>query len=244
MSVVEELGVAGALSRRGYADLSGALSVLTDTAPTEDLTAAARVFAALVADDLDAARRLAKDPDVRLTGRRGPLALFTDVVDDDIADFGAVAQARSALPDLSAASGRLAATPLVAAFFTRAHATGVPADREALHRAVSTFEALGIARPADACRAMLREAGVPLPRRPSTMDGVPAELRAVGVTSRELEVLRLIADGRSNREIAATLYLSPRTVEKHVERLLMKTGAANRTALAGLLHATADGSAG
>jgi DNA-binding NarL/FixJ family response regulator len=81
---------------------------------------------------------------------------------------------------------------------------------------------------------MLREAGVPLPRRSSAQDGVPDELRAAGVTARELDVLRLIAEGHTNRDVAAALYLSPRTVEKHVERLLMKTGAANRTALATL----------
>jgi DNA-binding NarL/FixJ family response regulator len=45
-------------------------------------------------------------------------------------------------------------------------------------------------------------------------------------------VLALLADGLTNREIASRLYLSPRTVEKHVERILAKTGQVNRTALA------------
>ena len=44
--------------------------------------------------------------------------------------------------------------------------------------------------------------------------------------------LALLAEGLTNKEIAARLYLSPRTVEKHVERILTKTGLANRTALA------------
>jgi DNA-binding CsgD family transcriptional regulator len=52
-----------------------------------------------------------------------------------------------------------------------------------------------------------------------------------GVTSREADVLGLIAEGLSNKEIAARLYLSPRTVEKHVESLLRKTGARSRTQL-------------
>jgi len=52
-------------------------------------------------------------------------------------------------------------------------------------------------------------------------------------------VLRLIAEGHTNRDVAAALYLSPRTVEKHVERLLMKTGAPNRTALAALMRTNA-----
>jgi DNA-binding NarL/FixJ family response regulator len=44
------------------------------------------------------------------------------------------------------------------------------------------------------------------------------------VTAREVDVLAQVVAGRSNRQIAETLHLSVRTVEKHVERLLMKTG--------------------
>ena len=53
----------------------------------------------------------------------------------------------------------------------------------------------------------------------------------MGVTGREVEVLRLLADGLSNQEIAARLYLSPRTVERHVENLSVKTGVERRTQL-------------
>jgi DNA-binding CsgD family transcriptional regulator len=53
-----------------------------------------------------------------------------------------------------------------------------------------------------------------------------------GVTAREADVLRLVAEGLPNKEIAARLRLSPRTVEKHVESLLRKTGARSRTELA------------
>jgi DNA-binding NarL/FixJ family response regulator len=53
---------------------------------------------------------------------------------------------------------------------------------------------------------------------------VTGVLAAQGVTPREAQVLAQIAAGRSNREIAGALHLSVRTVEKHVERLLMKTG--------------------
>jgi DNA-binding CsgD family transcriptional regulator len=49
-------------------------------------------------------------------------------------------------------------------------------------------------------------------------------LAAQGVTPREVEVMAQVAAGRSNREIAEFMNLSVRTVEKHVERLLMKTG--------------------
>ncbi|MBV9940652.1 MAG: helix-turn-helix transcriptional regulator [Solirubrobacterales bacterium] len=47
-----------------------------------------------------------------------------------------------------------------------------------------------------------------------------------------MDVLLLLAQGLTNRQIAARLYLSPRTVEKHVERLLTKTHSPNRVALA------------
>ncbi len=65
-----------------------------------------------------------------------------------------------------------------------------------------------------------------------------ADLARLGVTAREADVLALVALGLANKEIASRLYLSSRTVEKHVERLLMKTGAANRAQLAVLASAT------
>ena len=53
---------------------------------------------------------------------------------------------------------------------------------------------------------------------------VPSALRGLGVTSREMDVLRLVAGGLSNGDIAQRLYLSPRTVETHVSSLLARTG--------------------
>jgi DNA-binding NarL/FixJ family response regulator len=58
------------------------------------------------------------------------------------------------------------------------------------------------------------------------------------ITDREREVLALVAEGLANRAIAERLFLSVRTVEKHVERLLAKTGSANRTQL--VLYAVRD----
>ena len=62
---------------------------------------------------------------------------------------------------------------------------------------------------------------------------MPAGLRALGVTSREAEVLALLADGLTNQELGRRLHLSPRTVEKHVASLLTKTGCRRRAQLAG-----------
>jgi DNA-binding NarL/FixJ family response regulator len=51
----------------------------------------------------------------------------------------------------------------------------------------------------------------------------------VPLSDRELEVLRLLADGRSNREIAGTLFLAEGTVKNHVTNVLAKLGARDRT---------------
>ena len=50
-----------------------------------------------------------------------------------------------------------------------------------------------------------------------------------GLTERELEVLRHIAAGRSNQQIADTLVISLNTVLRHVSHILAKTGSDNRT---------------
>jgi DNA-binding NarL/FixJ family response regulator len=63
---------------------------------------------------------------------------------------------------------------------------------------------------------------------------VPDELAERGVTSREMDVLRLVTAGLTNRQIAERLVLSPKTVEKHVASLLHKNGAADRAALVDL----------
>jgi DNA-binding CsgD family transcriptional regulator len=108
-----------------------------------------------------------------------------------------------------------------------------------LREAAAYFGIRGDDRVAAACRGLLRGAGAPVPRlRPG--DGeLPGQLRALGVTEREADVLRLVAQGLGNREIAERMFLSPRTVEKHVASLLAKTGL-RRIQLAGY-SATLDG---
>lgn len=97
------------------------------------------------------------------------------------------------------------------------------------------FTAAGFEAPAAACRRMLRHTGARI-ARPGPV--APA-LRRHGVTAREAEVLGLLTAGLSNRDIAARLGLSHRTVEKHVERLLAKTGSGGRAELA-VRSATGD----
>ena len=80
------------------------------------------------------------------------------------------------------------------------------------------------------CRDALRRAGVPV-RRGRGDSLVPAALRAHGVTSREVDVLTLLARGLTNAAISEQLFLSPRTVETHIASLLAKSGTANRQQL-------------
>jgi DNA-binding CsgD family transcriptional regulator len=54
--------------------------------------------------------------------------------------------------------------------------------------------------------------------------------RVAGLTDRELEVLRLLAQGRTNREIATTLVLSEKTVARHLTNIFNKIGVENRAA--------------
>jgi DNA-binding CsgD family transcriptional regulator len=65
----------------------------------------------------------------------------------------------------------------------------------------------------------------------------------LGITAREADVLGLVADGLANKQIAARLRVSPRTVEKHIEALLRKTSSQSRTQLA-VLAAGASAHAG
>ena len=87
-------------------------------------------------------------------------------------------------------------------------------DAPALRHAWTTFQRLGAGPPAAIAAARLRERGPECFSR------------------REREVIELVAAGLSNKAIAARLYLSPRTVEKHIERLLAKTNSASRAQLA------------
>ncbi|MFH9228060.1 response regulator [Streptomyces lydicus] len=63
----------------------------------------------------------------------------------------------------------------------------------------------------------------------SQEDGNGGQGRGTSLTDRESEVLALIADGRSNREIARALVLSEKTVKTHVSNILMKLDLADRT---------------
>ncbi|MBO9379289.1 helix-turn-helix transcriptional regulator [Sphingomonas histidinilytica] len=67
------------------------------------------------------------------------------------------------------------------------------------------------------------------PRAPIPFDGNPQAIESLGITPRELAVLHELAAGRSNKEIAIRLAVSPNTIKTHVTRLFEKLGAARRT---------------
>lgn len=100
-----------------------------------------------------------------------------------------------------------------------------------LRRAEHHFHEQGVPAVTNACRAALRRIGAPVHQHRSGTDGIPEQLRALGVTVREYEAFRLLADRLSNKDIAERLFISPRTVEKHIASLMNKTGAASRADL-------------
>jgi DNA-binding CsgD family transcriptional regulator len=120
-----------------------------------------------------------------------------------------------------------------AAWLRRSHASSARVDEQAEH-ARDLAERHGLVR----VRRLLGEDG---PQTPGPAPGPD------GLTTRELEVLRLIGRGRSNREIATDLFISEHTAANHVRSILMKTQSANRTAAAryamrhGLLEESSDG---
>jgi DNA-binding NarL/FixJ family response regulator len=63
-----------------------------------------------------------------------------------------------------------------------------------------------------------------------------ASAARAGLTGREVEVLRLLAAGKTNRQIAATLFISPNTVSHHLRNIFAKSGATNRTQAAAFAH--------
>ncbi|MGW0748439.1 helix-turn-helix transcriptional regulator [Streptomyces sp. NPDC002587] len=107
---------------------------------------------------------------------------------------------------------------------------GAPVDW--LREAEEYFHGAGLQAVVGACRGLLRGMGAPVRQRRTGTEQVPPDLRRCGITVREFEVARLLAERMGNKDIAGRLHISPRTVEKHVASLLQKTGHPNRTAFA------------
>ena len=95
--------------------------------------------------------------------------------------------------------------------------------------ALATFERLGAASARDQAAALLRTLGDSGRTRPQQAGDIVAAL-----TPRELEVLVLVSAGLTNAEIAERLFISPKTAEHHVGRILTKLGVRSRAEAAAL----------
>jgi DNA-binding CsgD family transcriptional regulator len=148
---------------------------------------------------------------------------------------------------IAARGGDPAAPSLLAELAARAHQQGLGLDRvwalldlgeaaatndperaiAALHEADATATTLGAASERALAKQRLRELGV----RPATAGRARGDAPPFALSRRELEVARLAAHGARNAEIAATLFLSQKTVEQHLSRAFAKLGVRNRAEL-------------
>jgi DNA-binding CsgD family transcriptional regulator len=109
------------------------------------------------------------------------------------------------------------------------------AATEAVREAAELARGLGAAPMAAEATALAQRARLSLDAERSE----PAATETAtpfGLTDRELEVLRLIAAGQTNREIGGTLYMSPKTASAHVSRILSKLGVSGRVEAAAVAH--------
>jgi DNA-binding CsgD family transcriptional regulator/tetratricopeptide (TPR) repeat protein len=172
----------------------------------------------------------------------------------DLAAWQATARAertrRDGQPDPSAWAAAVAAwqrlgQPYRAAYadFRQAEAllsAGGDRDRAAaaLGRAAEVTARLG-ARPLDGeVRALARRGRLDLtpPAATAPAAAAPTPAEQLGLTPREAEILAFVAAGRSNRQIAQELFISPRTVGVHVSNLLAKLGVTGRVEAAAIAH--------
>ena len=83
----------------------------------------------------------------------------------------------------------------------------------------------------DAARGVFAQLGAaPDLARVDSLTRRGASVDTHGLTPRELQVLRLVAAGKSNREIASALVISEHTVARHVQNIFAKLGVSSRTA--------------
>jgi DNA-binding NarL/FixJ family response regulator/tetratricopeptide (TPR) repeat protein len=104
-----------------------------------------------------------------------------------------------------------------------------------LEHAEADLRACGAVRYADETARQLRRLGRRVTRIRRRGDAGPLPL-----SRRELEIATLVAEGKTNRQIAAELYLSGRTVESHLSRVFAKLGVSSRAAVGGALARRAN----
>ncbi|HEU5389776.1 MAG TPA: AAA family ATPase [Streptosporangiaceae bacterium] len=168
----------------------------------------------------------------RLTadGLAQPAFRLTFAAEADGADWDPVARAWEAVGQ---------PYPLAGALLRAAEAALSAGDRDGatsrLRRAAALAQSLGARPLSDDITLLARRARIPL--GPDDDGHASAsEPDRLGLTAREFEVLRLVAAGRSNREIAAELFISAKTVSVHVSNILGKLGVTSRGEAAAAAH--------
>ncbi len=113
-------------------------------------------------------------------------------------------------------------------------------DRDAatpvLRRAANITGRLGARLLDGEVKALARRGRLQLDSPTTPTAGAPAPTDQLGLTPREAEVLVLVAAGRSNRQIAQALFISPKTASVHVSNILAKLGVATRIEAAAVAH--------
>ena len=204
-------------------------------------TASASIRAALTAvthDRLGRARLCAAQVEIALAdGDAETAGRACDELTRTASTYGSSGLEAAALQARGAvclAGGRAeAALPTLRAACRRWRELDAPYDAARVRLLLAgAYQALG---DADAAARELDAAEVVFVRLGATLDagGIAARRGRValpgGLTGREAEVLALVAAGRSNREIAASLVLSPKTVARHLSNIFAKLGVSSRT---------------
>jgi DNA-binding NarL/FixJ family response regulator len=107
-----------------------------------------------------------------------------------------------------------------------------------LRRAAAELHAAGALRYRAEAERELRRLGHPVHRR--TRAGKPDGVGIETLTVRECQVARLIVDRKTNPEIAAELFLSPKTIETHIRNMFRKLGVDSRVEIARVIERNSE----
>jgi DNA-binding NarL/FixJ family response regulator len=200
-----------------------------------------RVIVDLHADDpisrAGVASHLRTRPEIRLAEQNGPeppqvVVVVVDVIDDDVLRLLRQVQRTTS------ARGVLVVTHVDEQQLVNAAECGfvgiVRRSEATPERMVQVIGAVAKGEgyvPPDLLGSLLTQVG-----RVQGQILEPRGLNFTGLAAREVEVLRLVAAGRSNRRIAEELYISPKTASVHVSRIIAKLAVSNRGEAAALAH--------
>lgn len=158
---------------------------------------------------------------------------------EELAGATAIELARL-VPELAGAAAVAAAAELVGAARARRGVDGTRAGVESAERWFARAEAAVAGNATAPPAPIAHRAGVRLDRASDRGHGDSVDvLHAHRLTRREREVLALVAEGRTDREIGQHLFISHRTVERHVSNILAKLGAATRSEATAIVHRAA-----